>query len=363
MAFSKAVSSASSSAFTAIRIAWNTFVHNTLWVVGHFHHMTLINIGIAFSELPELRVLRQVVDGVGGDLGRAALEHLTAKGGRFSAHGAASGSFSDGGALEITLPCPDAESAEPSGQNLIWRVRIVGLSDREIMIDQPSALGQTLPLEDGLELIAGISVGQNRWMFHTKILGHAPGRDGGALRIEMPSRVERCQRRSFYRISTVGLVLPGVECWPVLDPSTVPAAETACRARVQMHEESGVVARIGDDEANFLATPEVGPAFPARLVNIGGGGVGLIVEPQDTAGMERRRLFWLAIGLRPHVPAPVGVAARLAHTHIDSEQRLYAGMAFEFGPGDAHKRFVIDRIFRCVNMAQREQMVRRATGE
>ncbi len=27
-------------------IAFNTFVHNTLWVVGHFHHMALMNIGI-----------------------------------------------------------------------------------------------------------------------------------------------------------------------------------------------------------------------------------------------------------------------------------------------------------------------------
>ncbi len=27
-------------------IAWDAFVHNTLWVVGHFHHMALLNIGI-----------------------------------------------------------------------------------------------------------------------------------------------------------------------------------------------------------------------------------------------------------------------------------------------------------------------------
>lgn len=40
-------------------IAWNTFVHNTLWVVGHFHHMALINIGIVifgavYAFLPRL---------------------------------------------------------------------------------------------------------------------------------------------------------------------------------------------------------------------------------------------------------------------------------------------------------------------
>lgn len=40
-------------------IAFNTFVHNTLWVVGHFHHMALMNIGIVifgaiYAFLPAL---------------------------------------------------------------------------------------------------------------------------------------------------------------------------------------------------------------------------------------------------------------------------------------------------------------------
>ena len=40
-------------------IAWDAFVHNTLWVVGHFHHMALLNIGIVifgaiYAFLPDL---------------------------------------------------------------------------------------------------------------------------------------------------------------------------------------------------------------------------------------------------------------------------------------------------------------------
>lgn len=40
-------------------ISFNTFVHNTLWVVGHFHHMALLNIGIVifgaiYAFLPRL---------------------------------------------------------------------------------------------------------------------------------------------------------------------------------------------------------------------------------------------------------------------------------------------------------------------
>ena len=38
---------------------WNAFVHNTLWVVGHFHHMALLNIGIVvfgaiYALVPDL---------------------------------------------------------------------------------------------------------------------------------------------------------------------------------------------------------------------------------------------------------------------------------------------------------------------
>jgi cytochrome c oxidase subunit 1 len=40
-------------------IAWDSFVHNTLWIVGHFHHMALLNIGIVifgalYAFLPAL---------------------------------------------------------------------------------------------------------------------------------------------------------------------------------------------------------------------------------------------------------------------------------------------------------------------
>ena len=40
-------------------IAWDSFVHNTLWIVGHFHHMALLNIGIVifgaiYTFLPDL---------------------------------------------------------------------------------------------------------------------------------------------------------------------------------------------------------------------------------------------------------------------------------------------------------------------
>lgn len=275
------------------------------------------------------------------------------------------------GALEISLPryfsggAPAGSADDPVAGNLIWRVRIMELSDDEIVVEQPSALGHTIRLHDGIELVGVIAIGQNRWMFKTQNLGRksvrlGPTRDIVGLRLVMPDTVERCQRRSFYRISTVGLVLPHVDAWPVLSPASILAAETASQARIEMYEEKGDVSPI-DNANDEMILPEVGPKFGSTLINIGGGGVGLILEPDTAQGLEKARLFWLQMNLRPYVPAPLAVAARLAHTHRDSEQRVYAGMAFDFDHNPAHKEFVVERLCRCVNLMQREQLARRSS--
>ncbi len=276
------------------------------------------------------------------------------------------------GALEITLPrfFPDGDASgsdqDPVGRNLIWRVRILSVSDTEIVVEQPSTLGQPIRLEDGIDLIGVIAVGQNRWMFETRNLGRVQAsltRDRVILahRLQMPTRVERCQRRSFYRISTVGLELPEVDCRAVLDPKTLVAAEAASQARIELLEDSNRSGLRAEEPP--LVTPETGPALAARLINVGGGGAGLLIEPGHAQGLEGRRLFWLSINLLPHIPAPLAVAARLAHTHIDSEQRTYAGMAFDFSHNPGHMRFVVDRICRYVTVLQREQLQRRAAVE
>jgi len=267
------------------------------------------------------------------------------------------------GALEVTLPRYfGASSGEADGvayeqptKDLIWRVRIVRLNDAEIVVEEPSMLGQTIALEEGRELVAIIAIGQNRWMFRTTILrrgdvqlNHQRAVTGLVLR--MPDHVERCQRRNFYRVSTVGLNLPEVEVFPLLDPASAVFAETRSRLAAIASEERGVVGRIGAEG--------VGPRLRGVLMNVGGGGVGLLIEPEERSAFESERLFWLRINLEPHLSTPLCVTARMRHTHIDSAQRLYAGMAFEFGLNPEHERFVVDQICRYVARVQREQLAR-----
>lgn len=282
--------------------------------------------------------------------------------------------FERNGALEITLPQAGAGAGagdETEGtSSLIWRVRIIGLTDTEIQIEEPTALGQTIELRQGLELVGIIAVGQNRWMFRTTNLGKAKipinaYRIVTGLRLAMPTDVERCQRRNFYRVSTIGLDLPQVECYPLLDPGTAALAEAANRVAINDALENLAAGGPGpkrpEIEPHIL--PQVGPKFMGSLMNVGGGGVGLLVNNDDKPSLESQKLFWLRISLMPHVPLPIGITARLRHTHIDSAQRMYAGMAFEFGFDPHHQKFVVDQLCRYVAMVQRDQLKRIGEAE
>ncbi len=277
------------------------------------------------------------------------------------------------GALEISIPTSRPSPASPGvqtesawhGADLIWRVRIVSLSDTEIVVEQPTAAGTAIDLHAGTRLIAVIAIGQNRWMFHTRVLSGGPASGRGCtlrtVRLAMPSNVERCQRRNFLRISTGELSLPTVECWPLLDPSSVGPAELANQVHIQELIASGASAGSGPAEEGLIL-PEVGPKFAARLMNIGGGGAGLIIDPADAGAADRARLYWIRMNLRPHIPAPLGLTARLVHTHVDSTQSLYAGMAFEWSFNPAHRDFVVEQICRCVAAIQREQAIQLRTA-
>lgn len=281
--------------------------------------------------------------------------------------------YERGGALEITLPRyigkteagvptvvdPDSDQ---SAKNIIWRVRILDMDQDSIVVDQPMVLGQTFDLKDGIEIVGIIAIGQNRWMFRTTVLSKVKIDLGGGrssttcLKLKMPTEVERCQRRNFYRVSTVGLDLPQVTMYPLLNVQTAMLAETACRDEIFAMEDKGLAGKIGPEDPASLRLPEVGPAREARLMNIGGGGVGLILDSTENTGMDTHQAFWLRFDLRPDIPAPLCAVARLRHTHIDSSQRLYAGLSFEFSHNPGYQKFLVDQLCKYVAKLQRQQM-------
>ena len=265
--------------------------------------------------------------------------------------------YERGGALEITVDRGQTLDSQARGVDLAWRVKIVHMRDDAIVVEPPAACGATIPLSPNVRLIAAMTIGQNRWMFHTTTMGHTQGAgsSGRLLVLKMPEIVERCTRRDFFRISTVDLRLPTVQCWPLLDPTTVIAAEAANRAQINDLNECGGISAYELEDPDLILLPEVGPMFKAHLLNISGGGLGLMLRPEEGRALSSRPFMWLRVDLRPEISAPVGVTVRQAHTHIDSGHNLYAGMAFDFGHNMSHRQFVVDLFTKYAQRVQQGQ--------
>ncbi len=264
------------------------------------------------------------------------------------------------GAIEIALARQYLD--DQCGNHLIWRVRLLQIKEGELLVEQPIALGQEVPLESEVELVAIIAIGQNRWMFQSRNLGtmqfeNQNGRSVTAIRLQLPDEVQRCQRRNFYRSATAGLHLPEVELWPLLDPKSVVLAERANELEYEASlEDSQQTESTPFDLNEEEVMPEVGPQFTATMLNIGGGGVGVRVKPSDTATVTRHKLFWVRIKLPPELTVPVCTSTKLVHTHLDSSQHVYAGLAFDFTFNPAHERFVGNQICRFIALQQRAMM-------
>ncbi len=256
-----------------------------------------------------------------------------------------------GGGLELTIDRgPDAE-----GGDLVWRVRLLDIGAESLRVEHPGAMGMSFPVEVGAPLVGILAVGQNRWMFHTSVLAISGRGAGATLEIAAPTGVERCMRRSFDRIRTAAVNLPPVECWSLIDPATARAAEIACRTQILDLKDADVLGLSDADANEAPLLPEVGRRYSAELANIGGGGVGLRFSREQAPALDGRRCFWMRLDLRPVVAAPLAVSARMAHTHLDSAQCVYAGMAFDFQHHPEHKAFVLEQIRRYFEQTQRQR--------
>ena len=173
----------------------------------------------------------------------------------------------------------------------------------------------------------------------------------------MPERVDRSQRRRI-RVDTQAISLPRVEIWPLLDPKTVIPIERANELAFNELQSAG---ELPADTAEELEIPTVGPKFTASLANLGGGGVGLVVEPDDAGPLGRHRVFWLRLNLKPELPIPAIASGKVVHTHIDSSQRTYAGVAFDFSFNPGHQKVLAGQITHYIE--QRQELQRQANEQ
>jgi hypothetical protein len=273
------------------------------------------------------------------------------------------------GALELAVK---VDHLLNPGGDLIWRVRLLQINDKEIVVEHPAAVGRTFKLSTATELVCGMTIGQNRWMFGTRVIGArqvktSTGRDTPGLILALPDKVERCSRREFFRVATAQFNLAQVECWPLLDPTSAVAAETINRATITdllnntAGAESAVAAAGNGPDGAGLALPKVGPKFHAKLLNVSGGGIGLMFEPKNQSAVDRNAFLWVKVNLQPVISTPVAMTLKRCHTHLDSAHNLYGGFSFEFSFHNAHQRFVVDLFSRYVELIESRQREDRQT--
>lgn len=270
--------------------------------------------------------------------------------------------FERGGTLEISVARVGTSSSssiqahplvdphEVAGSSdLVWRLKIVSLEEESVLVEAPVALGETFRIDDGIALVGAITIGQNRWKFRSRKVSdeRLAGTRGVCMRLELPDTVERCLRR-FVRFEAADLQLPSVSIWPLLDPKTIVAAEIANEEAFRCFVDSKPPSNI------TAPMPSVGPKFTATLMNVGGGGVGLRVEPQDSAVFGRHRIFWIEIPLGRDHPVPIAVTGKVVHTHLDSSQRTYIGVSFDFTFRLAHQQIVVEQITRSMQQVQNQ---------
>lgn len=260
-----------------------------------------------------------------------------------------------GGGIEVAI-VPTGK-AEAECVNLVWRVRLYEVHDDHIIVETPGTMGRSFEIAKQTKLVGTMAVGQNRWMFHTIVLGMTETHDRrgfAALRLSSPEGVERCRRGTSDRISTAQISLPEVSCWPLIDPVTAIPAELANRARIQELTYARETSPLAP-ELEAILLPAVGPLATAALGNIGGGGVGLRFAPTERIDLDTRNVYWLRVDLRPWIPAPLTVSARLAHTFTDAAQQVHAGFAFDFSHNPEHRAFVIEQMDGCMRRMQGEE--------
>jgi len=243
--------------------------------------------------------------------------------------------FERGGAIEVAIARPGMGAESRDASDLIWRLHVLELRDDDVLVESPATVGMPIQLRDGVSLIGVITLGQNRWTFTTRKLGDVPGKEGRVLRLELPESVDRCLRRH-PRLELGGLTPPEIDVFPLLDPASVHDAQVEPTRR-----------------------PQVGPPVKAELMNMATGGIGLRVDATAAPIFARHRTFWLRIPLGSSMPVPIVVAAKLAHTRLDSSQRTYIGLGFDFSFHPAHADTLARQLARYAQARQAEQSAQR----
>jgi hypothetical protein len=259
-----------------------------------------------------------------------------------------------------STPPVDSAVEDPVEQASDWtpptvRTRLLRVDERGMFVERPAkpAGSENLFTEPGRSLRGVIHYGHGRWAFTTAVVRAVRYRLNDqqtvpAVQLAEPQQPRNAQRRSFYRVSTVGAPLPPLQVWPLHDVESCIPAEQANQAR---HRDP-------DNPPPPTRMPELGPHFTADLLDISGGGLAFGLSLTFDALFDEHEHYWMQLDL-PEVSAPLYVAGRVIRVHRDAARAyIQVGISFVFDHHPSHRQFIEQHICRYAAYEQRRKLKR-----
>ena len=237
------------------------------------------------------------------------------------------------GSVELTPGgMPDAKFLKRA-----YKVRLFDCTPRGLIVEQPN-LSDAGEFETGSIVTLLIADGPTRWLLSCKVLGETRHElnDRVAVpsyQLSSPVDVKSAQRRNHFRASVAAVELPPVMMTPWTPDEDSP--------------EAGLDLRVG------RPVP-----FKGKLLNIGGGGIGLEVPQKVSAQIRHVRHYTCSIAL-PTCDDPLVVDGGVAHLCLNPNGTHYLGFKFEFKDPLARRR-IEDHIVRFTTWCQRQQLQRKS---
>ena len=238
------------------------------------------------------------------------------------------------GPVELTPTVSD----DPVVPDPVIRSRLMRFDAKGITVERPDDVDDRRALRQGRRVELLLVDGNQRWMAVTEVVGFgelALNERMSVQTVELaaPRSVTSAQRRDYFRVSTAGIRMDPVTLHPAGEPQT---------------EEGVMVDGLSKDP------------FDVAMVNLGGGGMGVRVQPPHVDAATYFSEFQAVLRL----PVPDGglsIPAKVVHRQMSYNGTLYIGFNFEYD-GAAMKRQCEDVICHFTTDVQRQQLARQRGG-
>lgn len=239
-------------------------------------------------------------------------------------------------AVEVTA---DAGSGDGAQMAPTFRMRLLTFGGDTMRLEKPSP---AMAPEAGRWLREGAAVKvlvidkSERWEFTTRIKGFvmhdlSDKVKVNAIEVAPPTQMNSGQRRSFFRVSTAGVAIKPARLTPI--------------------EVDAATAQATSAEPKFPAQP-----FTGRLLNIGGGGMGIEAPQRVSAQLSDPIRYRCRLEL-PTAGEVLEVTVLTVHLEPREGGTHYLGMRFEFDD-QAQQRRCEQQVVRFTTWLQRQQIQR-----